>query len=61
LSGEKGNLRLEAVMVTTKDWPTCQICEYRSLDEDEFVLGEDGVFRCNVCDEDQGDDDEQRE
>jgi hypothetical protein len=48
-------------MTTTRDWPTCQLCEYRSLDEDEFVLGDDAVLRCNVCDEDQGDNDEQRE
>jgi hypothetical protein len=36
-----------------RHWPTCQECDYRSLDEDEFVVGSDDGFRCNVCDEDR--------
>jgi hypothetical protein len=53
VSGVGVSLDEEAVMTTTRDWPTCQLCEYRSLHEDEFVLGDDGVFRCNVCDDEK--------
>jgi hypothetical protein len=41
------------VKVPTRRWPECQECDYRSLDEDEFVVGSDDGFRCNVCDEDR--------
>ena len=48
---EKG--RYVMGVVPTKRWPECSECGYRSTDEDEFVLGSDDGFRCNVCDEDR--------
>ena len=37
--------------IPTRRWPECDECGYRSLDEDEFEVGDDDVFRCNVCDD----------
>ena len=35
--------------IPTRRWPECQECNYSSLDEDEFHVGPDDGFRCNIC------------
>ena len=35
--------------IPTRDWPMCDECGYRSIDEDEFVVSADDGFRCQSC------------
>lgn len=43
--------------IPTRSMPECWECGYKSLFEEHFVLGDDDVFRCNVCDDEKEKDD----